>query len=157
HRRSAAPKAARRIVSSDRADQRAAAEPAAAEPAAVKHAGPERGDTGGLAGERHTRCAHGDGGHLCNSTPVATKINTPLIDIPQSLSVVTREFINDNSFQNLTDITRYVPGVDIHQGEGNRDELIIRGVDSAPTSTSTASATTCNIFAISTTRRASRC
>ena len=47
-------------------------------------------------------------GIYSNSTPVATKINTPLIDIPQSLSVVTREFINDNSFQNLTDITRYV-------------------------------------------------
>jgi catecholate siderophore receptor len=70
-------------------------------------------------------------GIYANSTAVATKINTPLIDIPQSLSVITREFINDNSFQNLTDITRYVPGVDIHQGEGNRDELIIRGVDSS--------------------------
>ena len=56
-------------------------------------------------------------GIYANSTAVATKVNTPLIDIPQSLSVVTREFINDNSFQNLTDITRYVPGVDIHQGE----------------------------------------
>src|ERR1700746_2968603 len=49
----------------------------------------------------------------------------------QSLSVITREFINDTSFQNLTDITRYVPGVAVHQGEGNRDELIIRGVDSS--------------------------
>ncbi len=62
---------------------------------------------------------------------MATKINTPLVNIPQSLSVVTREFITDTSFQNLTDITRYVPGVDVHQGEGNRDELIIRGVDSS--------------------------
>src|SRR5690242_19123078 len=51
-------------------------------------------------------------GIYANSTPVATKINTPLVNIPQSLSVVTREFISDNSFQNLTDITRYVPGVD---------------------------------------------
>jgi len=70
-------------------------------------------------------------GIYANSTPVATKINTPLVNIPQSLSVVTREFISDNSFQNLTDVTRYVPGVAIHQGEGNRDELIIRGVDSS--------------------------
>src|SRR5437016_7423329 len=70
-------------------------------------------------------------GVYTNSTPVATKINTPLVNIPQSLSVVTREFIKDTSFQNLTDITRYVPGVDVHQGEGNRDELIIRGVDSS--------------------------
>jgi catecholate siderophore receptor len=70
-------------------------------------------------------------GVYANSTPVATKINTPLVNIPQSLSVVTREFINDTSFQNLTDITRYVPGVAVHQGEGNRDELVIRGVDSS--------------------------
>jgi len=70
-------------------------------------------------------------GVYSNSTSVATKINTPIVNIPQSLSVVTREFISDNSFQNLTDITRYVPGVDVHQGEGNRDELIIRGVDSS--------------------------
>jgi catecholate siderophore receptor len=70
-------------------------------------------------------------GVFANSTSAGTKINTPLVNIPQSLSVVTREFISDNSFQNLTDVTRYVPGVAIHQGEGNRDELIIRGVDSS--------------------------
>jgi catecholate siderophore receptor len=70
-------------------------------------------------------------GVYANSTSVATKVNTPLVNIPQSLSIVTREFISDTSFQNLTDITRYVPGVDVHQGEGNRDELIIRGVDSS--------------------------
>jgi catecholate siderophore receptor len=66
-----------------------------------------------------------------DSTSAATKINTPIVNIPQSLSVVTKEFIADNAFQNLTDVTRYVPGVDVHQGEGNRDELIIRGVDSS--------------------------
>jgi len=70
-------------------------------------------------------------GVYANSTSVATKVNTPLVNLPLSISVVTREFISDMSFQNLTDITRYVPGVDIHQGEGNRDELIIRGVDSS--------------------------
>jgi catecholate siderophore receptor len=70
-------------------------------------------------------------GIYANSTSVATKVNTPLVNLPLSISVVTREFISDMSFQNLTDITRYVPGVDIHQGEGNRDELIIRGVDSS--------------------------
>ncbi|MFL6821983.1 MAG: TonB-dependent receptor [Xanthobacteraceae bacterium] len=70
-------------------------------------------------------------GVFSNSTSVATKINTPIVNIPQSVSVVTREFIADNAFQNLTDVTRYVPGVAIHQGEGNRDELVIRGVDSS--------------------------
>jgi catecholate siderophore receptor len=70
-------------------------------------------------------------GVYANSTSVATKTNTPLIDIPQSLSVITKDFIKDQSFQGLTDVTRYVPGVAVHQGEGNRDELVIRGVDSS--------------------------
>jgi catecholate siderophore receptor len=70
-------------------------------------------------------------GIYANSTSVATKTNTPLLDIPQSLSVITRDFIRDQGFQGLTDVTRYVPGVAVHQGEGNRDELVIRGVDSS--------------------------
>jgi catecholate siderophore receptor len=70
-------------------------------------------------------------GIYANSTSVATKTNTPLIDIPQSLSVLTKDFIRDQGFQGLTDVTRYVPSVAVHQGEGNRDELVIRGVDSS--------------------------
>jgi catecholate siderophore receptor len=70
-------------------------------------------------------------GVYANSTSVATKTNTPLVNIPQSVDVVTKDFIRDNNFQTLTDVTRYVPGVAIHQGEGNRDELVIRGVDSS--------------------------
>ncbi len=70
-------------------------------------------------------------GVYANSTSVATKTNTPLVDIPQSLSVLTKDFIRDQGFQGLTDVTRYVPGVAVHQGEGNRDELVIRGVDSS--------------------------
>ena len=70
-------------------------------------------------------------GVYSNSTSVATKSNTPLVNIPQSLNVMTKGFIRDQGFQGLTDVTRYVPGVAVHQGEGNRDELVIRGVDSS--------------------------
>jgi len=70
-------------------------------------------------------------GVYANSTSVATRTNTPLVNIPQSVTVVTKDFIRDQSFQSLTEVTRYVPGVAIHQGEGNRDELVIRGVDSS--------------------------
>ncbi len=71
----------------------------------------------------------GDTGYSATHTSTATKTDTPLINIPQSITVVTKEFIKDQSFQGLTDVTRYVPGVAVHQGEGNRDELVIRGVD----------------------------
>jgi catecholate siderophore receptor len=70
-------------------------------------------------------------GYYSNSTSVATKTNTPLIDVPQSISVLTKDFITDQSTHSVTDLSRYVPGVAVHQGEGNRDELIIRGVDSS--------------------------
>lgn len=70
-------------------------------------------------------------GVYANSTAVATKSNTALVNIPQSLTVVTKDFIRDQNYQNLTDVARYVPGVAVHQGEGNRDELVIRGVDSS--------------------------
>ncbi|WP_424628175.1 TonB-dependent receptor [Bradyrhizobium sp. SYSU BS000235] len=73
----------------------------------------------------------GTAGYVSNSTSVATKTNTPLINIPQSVSVLTKNFIKDQAPLGLTDVTRYVPGVAVHQGEGNRDELVIRGVDSS--------------------------
>lgn len=75
--------------------------------------------------------SNGTVGVYSNSTSVATKVNTPLVNIPQSINVVTRNFIQDQAFPGLTDVTRYVPGVAIHQGEGNRDELVIRGVSSS--------------------------
>jgi catecholate siderophore receptor len=70
-------------------------------------------------------------GYFVNSTSVATKTNTPIINIPQSLNVISRDLINDQNYTGLTDVTRFVPGVAVHQGEGNRDELVIRGVDSS--------------------------
>jgi catecholate siderophore receptor len=70
-------------------------------------------------------------GYYSNSTGVATKTNTPLINIPQSVTVLTKDFIADQGTHSITDLSRYVPGVVVHQAEGNRDELIIRGVDSS--------------------------
>jgi catecholate siderophore receptor len=70
-------------------------------------------------------------GYYADSTSVGTKTNTPLLNIPQSVSVLTKEFIQDQSTHSVTDLTRYVPGVAVHQGEGNRDELVIRGVDTS--------------------------
>ena len=70
-------------------------------------------------------------GYFVNSTSVATKTNTAIVNIPQSLNVISRDLINDQNYQGLTDVTRYVPSVAVHQGEGNRDELVIRGVNSS--------------------------
>jgi catecholate siderophore receptor len=66
-------------------------------------------------------------GYVGTSTSTATKTNTPLINVPQSVSILTREFIRDQNFQSIGDAVRYVPGVIPHQGEGNRDDVVIRG------------------------------
>ncbi len=60
-------------------------------------------------------------------TRSATKTDTPLRDVPQSVSVVTARLIQDQSMQNLADVARYVPGAGMAQGEGNRDTIILRG------------------------------
>ena len=60
-------------------------------------------------------------------TAAATKTGTPLRDVPQSISVVTRQQIDDQNMQNIADVVRYVPGVGMAQGEGNRETPILRG------------------------------
>lgn len=62
-----------------------------------------------------------------SSVSSATKTLTPLRDIPQSISVVTKEQIRDQSMLSVSDVVAYVPGITSHQGENNRDQLVIRG------------------------------
>jgi len=57
----------------------------------------------------------------------ATKTDTPLQDVPQSVSVVTSELIEDMAMQSMADVVRYTPGVTMAQGEGHRDAPTIRG------------------------------
>lgn len=65
--------------------------------------------------------------YAAESISSATKTNTLLRDVPQSISVVTSELIKDQSIRSLGDAVRYVPGVGVSQGEGNRDALVFRG------------------------------
>ena len=57
----------------------------------------------------------------------ATRTLTPLRDIPQSITVVTKEQMRDQQMQSIGDVVRYTPGLSVHQGENNRDQVIIRG------------------------------
>jgi len=66
-------------------------------------------------------------GYLTAATSTATKTMTPLRDIPQSITVVTHELIKDQMMMSIGDVVRYVPGITAHQGENNRDQLVIRG------------------------------
>ncbi|MEM1436369.1 MAG: TonB-dependent receptor plug domain-containing protein [Pseudomonadota bacterium] len=58
----------------------------------------------------------------------SVKTPTPIIDVPQSLSILTETQIQDQAFVNFGDVLRYTPGLAISQGEGHRDAIIIRGI-----------------------------
>ena len=66
-------------------------------------------------------------GYQAQRTTTATKTDTPLRDVPQSVSVTTQQAIRDLSMQNLQDVLRYTPGAGFAQGEGNRDTPVLRG------------------------------
>ena len=60
----------------------------------------------------------------------ALKTPVPILDVPQSLSIITDEDIRKQGFREIGDIVRYTPGVNTSQGEGHRDSVVFRGVRS---------------------------
>lgn len=66
-------------------------------------------------------------GYKAENSVTATKTDTPLLDVPQSISVVTRERLDDQAQRSMADVLRYVPGTTVGQGEGNRDQITLRG------------------------------
>ena len=66
-------------------------------------------------------------GYVASNSVTATKTDTPLLDVPQTINVVTREQLDDQSHHSLADVLRYVPGTTVGQGEGNRDQITLRG------------------------------
>ena len=60
----------------------------------------------------------------------ALKTPVPVLEVPQSVSIVTDEDIRKQGFREISDIVRYIPGVNTSQGEGHRDAVVFRGVRS---------------------------
>ncbi|WP_309750962.1 TonB-dependent siderophore receptor [Novosphingobium sp.] len=56
-----------------------------------------------------------------------TKTGTAAIDTPQSVVTLGRERLDDQGVESLGEALRFVPGVTIGQGEGHRDQVILRG------------------------------
>ncbi|HYJ91467.1 MAG TPA: TonB-dependent siderophore receptor [Pyrinomonadaceae bacterium] len=67
------------------------------------------------------------GVYQLGTTSSATKTFTALSDVPQSISVATKQQISDQKMTSIGDVVRYLPGISAHQGENNRDQIIIRG------------------------------
>ena len=67
---------------------------------------------------------------LYSDQVTALKTPIPIIDVPQTLSIVTDADILKQGFRSIGDIVRYTPGVNTSQGEGHRDAVVFRGVRS---------------------------
>jgi len=69
--------------------------------------------------------------YSANSTATGMKTDTPLKEIPQSISVVGAEQIRDTGSQNMQEALRYVPGVvaDAYGIDSRSDGSFIRGTD----------------------------
>ena len=70
------------------------------------------------------------GSYLQSNEANALKTPTPILAVPQSLSIVTSEQILRRGFTSVSDIIEYLPGVSMSQGEGHRDAVVFRGVRS---------------------------
>lgn len=66
-------------------------------------------------------------GYRPESTSTATRTDTPITEVPQAISIITAELIEDQAMQGMADVVRYVPGVTMGQGEGHRDAPTLRG------------------------------
>jgi len=66
-------------------------------------------------------------GYIALDSVTATRTDTLLINVPQTITVVTRAQLDDQAQQSLGDVLRYVPGTTVGQGEGNRDQITLRG------------------------------
>ena len=84
-----------------------------------------------VPGIREAITVTASGGYQVAATRTATKTPTPLVNVPQSVTIVTSELIKDQMMMSVGDVMRYVPGVMVHQGENNRDQIIMRGNSSS--------------------------
>lgn len=66
-------------------------------------------------------------GYAAPTSNTATKIEAPLRDIPQTVNVIPEELMRDQAARSLQDALRNIPGVGLSHGDGQRDQVTIRG------------------------------
>ncbi|WP_330902724.1 TonB-dependent siderophore receptor, partial [Dyella sp.] len=71
--------------------------------------------------------ALGDVGYRADGTRAATRTQTPLLDVPQSVSVITLDLMDSQQAVNVSDVVRNVAGVNYVDGFGGTPLFRIRG------------------------------
>lgn len=95
------------------------------------------GDTLNLASQTITGAIEGETSYVPRTSDSASKTNTPLLEIPQSVSVITRKQMDAQGVQTVSQALRYVPGVRVEtygMDPKGYDWLFIRGFNGQTTS-----------------------
>ncbi|MDD0977189.1 TonB-dependent siderophore receptor [Pseudomonas fontis] len=92
-------------------------------------------DATNVSGKR-TESAYGPvAGYVATRSATGTKTDTPILEIPQTINVVTADQVQTQGARNLTQALRYTPGVDVN-GFTDRnniaDEITSRGFAPTP-------------------------
>lgn len=90
-------------------------------------------------------------------TTASTRTDTPLLEVPQAITVVTSDLIDDTAMRGLGDVVQYVPGAGMAQGRAIAMPPSCAATPRQPTSSSTGCAMTCSTSATSTTSSGWRC
>ena len=69
----------------------------------------------------------GTGAYTTGATSTATKLNLSLRETPQSVSVMTRQRIDDQSLNSLTQVLEQTPGINVQHVDSERFSIYSRG------------------------------
>lgn len=68
-------------------------------------------------------------GYSVEGATVGTKTPAALRDIPQSITVLTRDYLDDRQFVNLDDMAKYTPGLRTLTNDSGRSSVYARGYE----------------------------
>lgn len=66
-------------------------------------------------------------GYTAKRSATATKTDTPIVETPQSISVVGSELIEERGDSSVQDTIAYTPGANLIRGADNRESITLRG------------------------------
>jgi catecholate siderophore receptor len=89
-------------------------------------------DAPGFGSSEYTNATFGRGpvgvdNYFASGTFSSTRTNTRILDIPQAVNIITEKQLQDRAVFDIRQSLQYTPGVTVEQGEGSRDQILIRG------------------------------
>jgi outer membrane receptor for ferric coprogen and ferric-rhodotorulic acid len=69
----------------------------------------------------------GSGSYTTGSMSTATKLPLSVRETPQSVSVITRQRIDDQGMNDLNDVVKYAPGITLRKFGSDRQQFLARG------------------------------